>query len=353
MTITVFCGSSNGKSAVYAEAAREVANWIADSGHTLVYGGGKFGLMGILADTVLQRGGTVTGVIPKSLKDREGVHGGLHKTLITEDINDRKRQMIQMGDAFVALPGGPGTLEEMADVISLIRLQDLRAPAIFYNKNGFYEPLRSQLERMVAEGFLEASDLEMVTFAPSMEELKAAVSRGARGTGSSGKAEGFLASLLGILGGTTGSSGTPGVTDTLSRASRLLGGTSQSASGEKTVKKAAVGAATGILADFIAGAITGNRTPRLSETAGTVHTEDPPKEEKKTPKFDLDLPFGTLMDNPKTKSFLEDYVPESAVKFLHNPFLANLTLRQVLLHLPGLSDERKNELVSRLEERMK
>ena len=114
MNITVYCGASLGNDSTYQAAAKKLGKWIADGQHTLVYGGGKLGLMGVVADTVLAHQGKVIGIIPQFLQDREVAHPNLTKTVIVESMSERKNKMIELGDAYIALPGGPGTLEEIA-----------------------------------------------------------------------------------------------------------------------------------------------------------------------------------------------------------------------------------------------
>lgn len=118
MKITVFCGANNGRNEAYKENAKELGKWIADNNHTLVYGGGKVGLMDIIADTVLENNSEVIGIMPQFLVDREISHTGITEFIIVDDMSIRKEKLVNLGDVFVALPGGPGTLEEISQVIS-------------------------------------------------------------------------------------------------------------------------------------------------------------------------------------------------------------------------------------------
>jgi len=122
MKIAVYCGASVGNEPSFATAAQELGQWIASRKNTLVYGGGKAGLMGVLADAVLENGGQVIGVIPTFLKDRELAHPGLTELYVVETMSERKRKMFELSQAFVALPGGPGTLEEITEMISWSRI---------------------------------------------------------------------------------------------------------------------------------------------------------------------------------------------------------------------------------------
>lgn len=175
MNITVYCGSRFGEKSVFKDKAIELGNWIVEGGHSLVYGGGNVGLMGTVANTVLEGGAKVYGIIPEFLLDQEKGHAGLYTLEIVKSMPERKTRMINLGDAFIALPGGPGTLEEISEIISLRRLNRTEKPCILYNIEGFYEPLRKLLEEMVAADFLPAEDLSKVVFASDIDEIKAAL----------------------------------------------------------------------------------------------------------------------------------------------------------------------------------
>ena len=173
MNITVYCGSRFGEKSVFKDKAVELANWIVESGHSLVYGGGNVGLMGIVANTVLEGGAKVYGIIPEFLLNQEKGPQGLYTLEIVNSMPERKTRMINLGDAFIALPGGPGTLEEISEIISLRRLNRTDKPCILYNIEGFYDPLRKLLNEMVDADFLPAKDLDKVVFASNLDEIKA------------------------------------------------------------------------------------------------------------------------------------------------------------------------------------
>ena len=175
MNITVYCGSHFGENSVFKDRAIELGNWIAESGHSLVYGGGNVGLMGTVANTVLEGGAKVYGIIPEFLLDQEKGHEGLYTLEIVKSMPERKTRMINLGDAFIALPGGPGTLEEISEIISLRRLNRTDKPCIVYNIEGFYEPLKKLLDEMVSADFMPAEDLDKVIFANNLDEVKAAI----------------------------------------------------------------------------------------------------------------------------------------------------------------------------------
>ena len=175
MNITVYCGSRFGEKSVFKDKAIELGNWIVQGGHSLVYGGGNVGLMGTVANTVLEGGAKVYGIIPEFLLDQEKGHEGLYTLEIVSSMPERKTRMINLGDAFIALPGGPGTLEEISEIISLRRLNRTEKPCIVYNIDGFYDPLKNLLDEMVAADFLPAEDLSKVVFASNLDEIKAAL----------------------------------------------------------------------------------------------------------------------------------------------------------------------------------
>ena len=172
MRITIFCGANNGKSELYKENAIELGKWIANKNHTLVYGGGKIGLMGVIADTVLENSGEVIGIMPQFLVDREISHTGITEFVIVDDMSERKTQLVDLGDAFIALPGGPGTLEEISQVISWVRVGKKDAPCILMNVNGYYDFLEQYFDNMVEEGFLTNEDRKRTLFTANLEEME-------------------------------------------------------------------------------------------------------------------------------------------------------------------------------------
>ena len=172
MRITVFCGANNGKSELYIKNATELGEWIADNNHTLVYGGGKIGLMGVIADTVLENRGEVIGIMPQFLVDREISHTGITEFIIVDDMSDRKTKLVDFGDVFIALPGGPGTLEEISQVISWVRVGKKDAPCILMNVDGYYDFLERYFDKMVEEGFLTKEDRKNTLFTDNIEEME-------------------------------------------------------------------------------------------------------------------------------------------------------------------------------------
>ena len=158
-SICVYCGSNNGVDPDYAVAAKELGHAMAEAGIRLVYGGGSVGLMGILARTVLQSGGQVTGIIPQFLKDREVMLREVSDLVVTNDMHERKRIMFERSDAFVALPGGIGTLEEVVEMMTWAQLDRHAKPILIANINGFWDPLVALFRHMTDEGFLNKAFL--------------------------------------------------------------------------------------------------------------------------------------------------------------------------------------------------
>lgn len=151
--ICVFCGSSIGKDA-FAEAAEQLASELAGRNMELVYGGGNIGLMGILADRMLAGGGKVKGVMPQHLVDHEIAHPEIHELIIVDNMMERKKLLLEMSDAFIALPGGFGTLDEMSEVITWNQLKLMRKPVGFLNINKYYDHLIAFLDHAVKEGLI-------------------------------------------------------------------------------------------------------------------------------------------------------------------------------------------------------
>ncbi len=160
MNVCIFCGSSPGKNPIYAETAGRMATALASSNCTLVYGGGKVGLMGKLADTVIANGGKVIGVIPDFLMQKELGHQGVHKLEIVTSMHERKKRMADLSDAFVALPGGWGTLDELAEILTWQQLSLISKPIGILNVNHYFDPLLLQMKGMVLDGFLKKEDLD-------------------------------------------------------------------------------------------------------------------------------------------------------------------------------------------------
>ncbi|MBE0495681.1 MAG: TIGR00730 family Rossman fold protein [Campylobacterales bacterium] len=162
MNIAVFCGSSGGKNPLYAKETAVFGEILAKEGHALVYGGGKVGLMGTVADAVLGQGGHVMGVIPQSLEQKELAHTGVSELHIVNNMHERKAMMAARGDAFVALPGGVGTLEEIFEAWTWAQLGYHKKPIAFLDIGGFYTHLFAFLAHVKEEGFMYDIHHEML-----------------------------------------------------------------------------------------------------------------------------------------------------------------------------------------------
>ncbi len=175
MNITVYLGAFEGKDPALKTAVRELGTWIGESGNTLVYGGSKTGLMGEVAHSALKAGGKVIGVEPQMFIDEEFQLEGLTQLIVTKDIVERRTKMIELGDAFIAFPGGTGTLEEISEVMSKVSLKQLDAPCILYNLGGYYDSLKALLDHMIETGLSTVERQRGIYFARDLEEIKALV----------------------------------------------------------------------------------------------------------------------------------------------------------------------------------
>lgn len=172
MKIAVYCGADSGIDSAYAEAARELGRWIAAEGNTLVYGGGNAGLMGEVACQVHSLGSEVIGVLPGDVEfimSRPQPYAS--QLIVASNMSERKEKMLEIADAFIALPGGIGTLDEISEAITLTKIGVFRKPCILFNRKGFYEPLRNMIEEMEKAGFLNADSIKDVLFSDNTSEI--------------------------------------------------------------------------------------------------------------------------------------------------------------------------------------
>ncbi len=168
--ICVFCGASAGHDPRHAGLARSVGAGLARRGIGLVYGGGRVGMMGALADAALEAGGEVVGVIPRGLVDRELAHPGVTELRVVETLHQRKAAMAELSDAFIALPGGLGTLEELAEILSWGQLDLHGKPSAVLDATGYFDALLEFLDRAVAEGFVPAAHRRLLIVARDLDE---------------------------------------------------------------------------------------------------------------------------------------------------------------------------------------
>lgn len=170
-TICVYCGSRSGHGDDYAEAARALGRALVRQGLGLVYGGASIGMMGLVADEVLAGGGEVTGVIPRSLQQKEVAHEGVTELLVTADMHERKRLMAERADAFIAMPGGLGTLEELFEILTWAQLRFHTKPMGLLNTRGYYDDLIRFLDSGVSEGFVHPRHQAMLQVDDTPEGL--------------------------------------------------------------------------------------------------------------------------------------------------------------------------------------
>jgi uncharacterized protein (TIGR00730 family) len=170
-SICVFCGSRPGSFDEYPHAAKMLGAQLARNGIELVYGGGHVGLMGMLADAALQAGGRVTGVITRALHDKEIAHTGITELIVVESMHQRKALMSEKAEAFIALPGGFGTFEELFEVVTWAQLGIHEKPVGLLNVRGYYDPVMQQLDLAIAEGFVRAEHRTLLAMAEDPELL--------------------------------------------------------------------------------------------------------------------------------------------------------------------------------------
>ena len=170
-SLCVYCGSSPGATPAYAQAARGLAQAMAEQNISLVYGGGNVGLMGIIADEMMRLGGQATGVIPEALLKKELGHNGLTQLHIVKDMHERKAMMADLSDGFIAMPGGIGTLEELFEVFTWAQLGFHQKPIGLLNVDGFYDGLLQFIQHMVSQRFLKGEQAGLLMAEAQAEDL--------------------------------------------------------------------------------------------------------------------------------------------------------------------------------------
>ncbi len=169
--IAVYCGSRPGNSMIYGKAAKDLASYLVEKNLSLVYGGGKVGLMGEIAEAALAEGGKVIGIIPKHLKDREVAHENLTELRVVDSMHNRKKMIEEISDAFIALPGGMGTIEEIFEMLTWAQLNLHNKPCAFYNVDGYFDHLIQFLDNMVKEGFMDKESLDMIIIENNIKSI--------------------------------------------------------------------------------------------------------------------------------------------------------------------------------------
>jgi uncharacterized protein (TIGR00730 family) len=170
-SVVVYCGANPGNKPVYREVAYALGQQLAQRGINVIYGGGNLGLMGTVADGVLENGGTVTGIIPNFLAKLEVAHKTLSELHFVDTMHERKAKMVSLSDGVIALPGGYGTLDELFEILAWSQLQIFHGPVGVLNVNGFYDHLLLHLDKMVEEGFLRSENRQLLLVADTAEEL--------------------------------------------------------------------------------------------------------------------------------------------------------------------------------------
>lgn len=173
MNIVVYCGSSSGSNPRFAKAAHDLGTWVAQCGHTLVYGGSSIGLMGSVSRAALDAGGTVVGVEPRFFIEMGVEQHDLSELIVVETMSERKAKMIELGDAFVALPGGMGTLEEISEIMSRIRLGLGQNACYLLNIDGYFDALQQFLQTALETGFVNQPEFDRCFFPTSVSEFAA------------------------------------------------------------------------------------------------------------------------------------------------------------------------------------
>ena len=173
-TVCIYCGSSNNVAEAYKTTAFDASTAIAQAGLNVVYGGGHVGLMGIIADAALKAGAKVTGIIPEHIRAMEVQHTGLTKLHVVPDMHTRKRMMVESSDAFLILPGGLGTLDEVFEILTWKKLKLHNKPIIIFNQDGYWDTFLALIDQTIKEGFAFTSDralFKVVTTIPEMLEV--------------------------------------------------------------------------------------------------------------------------------------------------------------------------------------
>lgn len=174
-SIVVYCGSSPGTNPIYQQVATELGEKMASRQIRLIYGGGGYGLMGNVADAVLQNGGEVTGIIPNFLANLEVAHKTLTEIHFVETMHERKYKMVQLAKGVITLPGGYGTFDELFEILAWRQLKLYDGPVVIININGYYDLIIQQLDRCVTDGFLKAENRDLLVITDSVDDALASI----------------------------------------------------------------------------------------------------------------------------------------------------------------------------------
>ncbi len=177
MNIAVYCGTGKGNHPVYGEEAGILGIWMAKQEHTLIFGGGNIGLMGIVARNVFENDGHVVGVLPGEIDFiAERPQPYCSETVVSSDMASRKKTIMELADAYIALPGGIGTLDEITEVMTLIKIDIIQKPIVLFNINDYYRPFEHMLRHMIQQGFMEEKDLKRVLITDRLEDIQSFLS---------------------------------------------------------------------------------------------------------------------------------------------------------------------------------
>ena len=172
MNVLVYLGSNLGDEEYFRDSALEIANWIGDNKYRLIYGGNENGLMGVLAGRALEKGSEVIGVMPRFLIGMEKPHKDLTEFIEVDTMSERKDYIRSISDICIALPGGPGTMEEITEAISLYRVKQSDVPCVFYNKNGYYNHMKEMYDLMLKHGFMTKEERDAILFTENVKEIE-------------------------------------------------------------------------------------------------------------------------------------------------------------------------------------
>lgn len=170
-SICVFCGSSTGFHPIYKKTAYDLGKHIAEENLSLIYGGGSIGLMGVLANAVLENGGKAIGIIPRFLYEKEVGHDGVSELIIVDSMHERKQKMAELSQGFIAMPGGIGTMEELFEIFTWAQLALIKKPVALLNVNNFYDDVIHFLNKMVREGFINEVTVKSLINSHNIQEL--------------------------------------------------------------------------------------------------------------------------------------------------------------------------------------